>query len=132
MNNSENFGSLLSAASIADFAMEVITHCFHRHCCRNSQGMAIQATFAEELSGLHDSDHRFLALLGDDENLDLPLLDIENSICGVALRKHDLVLVEFQYGLAVADLGEKEFWIKCVFRRFWHEVVKALCRITAV
>jgi hypothetical protein len=45
--------------------------------------MAIQASFAEELSGLHDSDHGFLALLGDNENLDLSLLDIENSICGV-------------------------------------------------
>ena len=88
--------------------------------------MSVQATFAEELSGPHDSDHRFLALLGDDENLDLPLLDIENGIGGVALRKHDLALVEFQYGLAVADLGEKDFWIKCAFRRFWHGVVKPL------
>lgn len=83
--------------------------------------MAVQATFPEELSGLHDSDHCFLALLGDDENLDLSLLDIEDGIRGVALRKYHLALVEFQYGLAVADLGERVLWIKRGFRRFWHE-----------
>jgi hypothetical protein len=69
-------------------------------------------SFAEELSRFEDSDHRFLALFGDNENLDPPLLNIENRICGFALRKHDLVLVKFQYGFALADLGEKEFWIK--------------------
>jgi hypothetical protein len=83
--------------------------------------MAIQASFAEELSGFQDSDHGFLALLGHNANLYLSLLDIENSIRGVALRKDDLVLVKFQYGCALGDLGEKEFWIKQVFRGFRHE-----------
>ena len=89
--------------------------------------MAIEASFAEELSGLHDSDHGFLALLGDNENLDPSLLDIENSIRGVALRKNDRVLVKFQYGCALADLGEKEVWIKQAFRRFWHEALGTRC-----
>jgi hypothetical protein len=52
-------------------------------------------------------------------------LNIENRICGIPLRKHDMVLVKFQYGFALADLGEKEFSIKKAFRRFRHEVVRA-------
>jgi hypothetical protein len=74
--------------------------------------MAVEASFAEKLSGFQNSDHRVLALFGDNENLDPSLLNIENRICGVPLRKHDLVLGKFQYGFALADLGEKEFWIK--------------------
>src|SRR5690348_13395991 len=85
---------------------------FHRHRCRDPQGMAVEASFTKELSGFQDSDHGFLALLGDNENLDRSLLNIENCIRDVALRKHDLVLVKFRYGLAVADLGEKLLWVK--------------------
>ena len=90
--------------------------------------MAIEASFAEELSGLHDSDHGFLALLGDDENLDPSLLDIENSIRGVALREtRPAFLSNFNMVFALADLGEKEFWIKQAFRSFWHEAFGARC-----
>src|SRR5579872_2204242 len=67
--------------------------------------MAVEASFAKELSGFQDANHRFLALLGDDENLDPSLLNIENRIRGVPLREHDLVPVKFQYGFALADLG---------------------------
>jgi len=74
--------------------------------------MAVEASFAEELSSFEDSDHCLLALFGDDENLDPSLLNIENRICGVSLRKHHPVRVEFQYGFAVPDLGEKTLWIK--------------------
>src|SRR5271168_2932352 len=86
--------------------------------------MAIEASFAEELSGFQDSDHCLLALFGDNKNLDPSLLNIKDRICGVPLRKDDLVLVKLRYGFALADLGEKEFWIKQGFR-FSHEVVRA-------
>jgi hypothetical protein len=74
--------------------------------------MAIEASFAKELSRFQDSDHGFLALLGYHENLDPSLLNIEDGICGVSLREDDLVPVKFQNGFALADHGEKEFWIK--------------------
>ena len=80
--------------------------------------MAIQASFAEKLSGLEDPDHGFLTLLGHNENLDPSPLNIENSICGLSLREDDRVFVNFQYGCALADLGEKELWIKQAFRCF--------------
>src|SRR5271154_3228954 len=86
--------------------------------------MTIEASFAKELSGFEDSDYGFLALLGDNENLDPSLLNIEHGIRGVSLRKDDLVLVKFENGFALADLGEKEFWIKLAFRRCWHEVLR--------
>jgi hypothetical protein len=50
-------------------------------------------------------------------------LNIENRICGVSLRKDDLVLAKLQYGFALADPGEKALWIKQVFRRFRHDVL---------
>ena len=74
--------------------------------------MAIQASFAKELSSFQDSDHCFLALFRDNENLDPSLLNIENCIRDVSLRKNGLVLVKFQNGFALADFGEKEFGIK--------------------
>ena len=74
--------------------------------------MAIKASLAEELSGFQDTDHGFLALFGDYENLDPPLLNIENRIRDISLRKNDFVVVKIQNGFALADLGEKEFWIK--------------------
>src|ERR1700751_5445331 len=86
--------------------------------------MAIEASLAKELSGFQDSDHCLLALFGDNKNLDPSLLNIKNRIRDVSLRKDDLVLVKLQYGFALTDLGEKEFWIKQGFR-FWHEVVRA-------
>jgi hypothetical protein len=42
--------------------------------------MAIEASFAKELSRLQDSDHGFLALFGNNENLDPSLLNIKNGI----------------------------------------------------
>ena len=41
-------------------------------------------------SGSQDRDDRFLALLGDDGDLDLALLDVEDRIGGIALREDDL------------------------------------------
>src|ERR1700739_2532531 len=89
--------------------------------------MAIEASFAKELSRFQDSDYGFLALFRDDEDLDPTLLNIENCIRDVSLREDDLVPVKLQNGLAFADLGEKQFWIKQGFRRFWHEVFRTGC-----
>jgi hypothetical protein len=57
--------------------------------------MTVHAAFAEELAGLQNADHGFLALLGYDNNLDPAFLNIEDRICHVALRKDDLILAKF-------------------------------------
>ena len=67
--------------------------------------MAIEASFAKELSRFQDSDHGFLALFGDNEDLDPSLLNIKNRVRGLSLRENDLVLVEIQYRFALTDLG---------------------------
>jgi hypothetical protein len=42
--------------------------------------MAIQTSFAKKLTWLQDCDHRFLAMLGNDGELDLALLDVKNRV----------------------------------------------------
>src|ERR1700730_12297678 len=41
--------------------------------CCDAQRMAIQTPFAEKMPGSQDCNHRFLALLGNDSELDLSL-----------------------------------------------------------
>ena len=49
------------------------------------QRLAGKAPLADKVSAPEHRDHRFLALLGHDRELDLALLDIENGIGGLAL-----------------------------------------------
>src|SRR5450432_1386680 len=74
--------------------------------------MAIEASFAKELTGPEDADDRFLPLLGNDGELDLALLDVKDRVRGVTLRKNDFILLEFGYRFSLAHLGKKFPWIK--------------------
>ncbi|HJY52172.1 MAG TPA: hypothetical protein VJ349_26535, partial [Stellaceae bacterium] len=78
----------------------------------------IEASFAEELSGLQNSDHGFLALFGDDENLDPSLLNIENCISDVSLGKNDLVFLNFNMTLPSPTLARKLFGSNKLFSDF--------------
>ena len=78
--------------------------------------MTIHAPLAKKMARLQNRDDRFLALLGDDGQLDLSVLNIKHGIRDVALRKDDLILVKFNDSLACADLGEEVFGIKHVGR----------------
>src|SRR4029450_11458625 len=83
--------------------------------------MSVHAAFAKELAGLQNADHGILALLGHDNNLDPTFLDIEDSICRIALGEDDLVLAKFKDGLPFAHLGEKLLRIKyCLVGIAWH------------
>jgi hypothetical protein len=74
--------------------------------------MAIQTSFAEKLVRFQNGDHRFLALLGNDGELDLALLDVKNGVGDLPLRKNDLILPLFGYRFSLAYLGEKPFGIE--------------------
>ena len=78
--------------------------------------MTIHATFAKKLARLQNRDDRFLALLGHDGQLDLSLLKVKHRVRDVALRKHDLIPVEFNNRLALAHFGDEVFGIKHVGR----------------
>ena len=62
---------------------------------RDAQRMAIETSFAKKVTGFQDCNHRFLALLGNDSELDLALLDVENCVRDLPLRKNDLILSIF-------------------------------------
>ena len=65
----------------------------YRRC--HPQRMAIETAFAEKVTGSKDTDDRFLAMLGNDGELDLALLDVENSVAGFPLCEDDLILPIF-------------------------------------
>src|SRR6184192_2913585 len=74
--------------------------------------MAIQTSFAEKVTWSQDCNHRFLALLGNDGELDLALLDVKNRVRDLSLRKNNLILPVFGYRFSLANLGKKFFGIK--------------------
>src|SRR6266481_9632942 len=74
--------------------------------------MAIQTSFAEKVAWSQDCNHRFLALLGNDGEFDLALLDVKNRVRDLSLRKNNLILPIFGYCFSLAHLGEKFFGIE--------------------
>src|SRR5205823_13673980 len=85
------------------------------------QRMAIQTSFAEKVTWSQDCNHRFLALLGNDGELDLALLDVKNRVRDLSLRKNNLILPIFGYRFSLAHLGEKFFGIKRGFNSLPHK-----------
>src|SRR5207237_5738114 len=83
--------------------------------------MAIQTSFAKKVTWSQDCNHRFLALLGNDGEFDLALLDVENRVRDLSLRKDNLILPIFGNRFSLAHLGEKYFWIKCGFNSLPHK-----------
>ena len=53
--------------------------------------MAIEASFAKKVAGTQDRNDCFLALLGNDGELDLALLDVENRVRDLSLRENNLI-----------------------------------------
>ena len=56
-----------------------------RPCCCDAQRMAIQTSLAKKVTGSQDCNHRFLALLGNDGELDLALPDVKNRVRDLSL-----------------------------------------------
>jgi hypothetical protein len=69
-------------------------HLAFRHCHggRHAPRLPGQASFTAEFVRPQDCDDGFFALLGDNGDFDLALLDVENCIRRTALRKDRLVL----------------------------------------
>ena len=53
----------------------------------DAQRMAIQTSFAKKVTRSEDCDDRFLALLGNDGEFDLALLDVKNRRSDNAVQK---------------------------------------------
>src|ERR1700720_4223788 len=83
--------------------------------------MAIQTPFAKKMTGSQDCNDCFLALLGNDSELDLALLDVKNRVRDLSLRKNNFILSIFGYRFSFAHLGEKYFGIKRGFNSLPHK-----------
>ena len=56
---------------------------------REPQGLPNQAAFAEKVPLAQQGDHRFLSLLGGDDDLDSALHDVKDGVRDVSLREND-------------------------------------------
>jgi hypothetical protein len=80
---------------------------FQRHGGGKPKRLVVQATLAEELPGLENADDSLLAVLGQHDNFDAAVLNVEDLVGRISLREHGLVLVESQNGISLADLREE-------------------------
>src|ERR1700745_3031315 len=101
---------------------------FHRQRRRDAYRLAVETTFAEELIGSDNSDNRFLALIGCDDDFDLAFLKVEDGIRAIALGEDDLFLAEFRYVFPGPHLGEKHFGIEPVLGCFSHKTPPSVRR----
>ena len=76
----------------------------------HAQRLAGQASLAKEVAGAQNGNHRFLALLGDDRELDLAFLDIEDGVGRVALQE-DLVVLRM--------VGQRPSFAGCWREKSW-------------
>src|SRR5436309_3521988 len=110
--NSGEHGRLLYASNHG------FIHC--SRCC-DAQRMAIQTRFTKKLTRSEDCNDRFLALLGNDRELELAFLDVKNRVRDLSLRKNNLILPIFGYRFSLAHLGENFFGIKRGFNSLPHK-----------
>src|SRR5665213_2549424 len=88
---------------------------------RQAQRLADQAALAEELARPDEGNHRFLALLRRDYDLDLALLDVEDGVGRACLREDDLFPAIEGDGTAVIHSGEKGLRIESAIWLFGHD-----------
>lgn len=74
--------------------------------------MSVQTAFAEKLSCAQNGNDGFLAFLGDDDQFDLALLNVEHLIRDIALRENALTGPKFQIYLARSDAVEEPLRIE--------------------
>jgi hypothetical protein len=84
----------------------------HRRSRCDAQSMAIQTSFAKEMTRREDCDYGFLSLLGNNGQFDLAFLDVENRVGNVSLREHKLPPPISGYRFSLADLSEKYLGVK--------------------
>src|SRR5271169_2634988 len=86
--------------------------------------MAIHAALAEELTEFQNSNDRFLALVGNDHDLQSTFLNVVNRVRWVSLSKDDLVLAIPDNGFSLAHLGKKFLGIKSTLFGFGCHVLR--------
>ena len=107
MNSSENLGSSWSARTIVAFSNRIISELCNCGYCRKATRLARQAALTKEIPLPKESDHGFLALLGNHGDLALAVNDVKDSICRISLAKDCFVLSIFRFSPSPASVGKK-------------------------
>ena len=92
MNSSENFGSSWSARTIVALSNRIGCGLCDRGHRRKATRLAGQAALTKEIPLLMESDHGFLALLGNHGDLALAVNDAEDSICRISLAEDSFIV----------------------------------------
>ena len=82
----------------------------HRRC--HAPGLAGHATFTKEIVGPHYCDDSFLSLFGQDTDLYLALIDVEDRSCDIALREYFLVGAITCNRAPKIGFRQKNLWIE--------------------
>src|ERR1700694_1807705 len=82
--------------------------------------MAIQTSFAKKMTWSQECNDRFLALLGNDSELDLASLDVKNRVRNLSLGENNLILPVLGYHFSMPHLGEEHFGIKSLLASLPH------------
>jgi hypothetical protein len=77
---------------------------------RGAQWCPIEAGFAEELPLCQNPDDGFLAVLGQDGDLDLAFLDIKNAVGDLPLSEDFLIFPVFSDGFPRPRPGPEKLW----------------------
>src|SRR6266704_4901365 len=80
--------------------------------CRNAKGLPSQASLTTKIAGSKYSNNRFFPPLGKHCQLNLALLDVENSVRWLALRKDNLISSVGGYRPSPICLGEQGFGVE--------------------
>jgi hypothetical protein len=101
-------GEILDREFLTSVVHVLITEQLHRSVPpgRSDDLVARQPWCAE------DCDYCFLPLLGNNGDLDLAFLDIEDRVGGISLRKDGPIFAALGEGASIANFGKKRFWIE--------------------
>src|SRR4029077_177209 len=75
--------------------------------CRKATPLAGQAALTKEIPLLMESDHGFLALLGNHGDLALAVHDVKDSICRISLAEDCFILSIFRFSPSPVCVGEE-------------------------
>jgi hypothetical protein len=79
---------------------------------RHAQRLTGKTSLAKKVADTQDGEDRFFALLGQDPQLDLAFLDVEDGICRVSLRKDHLPPTQPDPGFPDPTLAKKSLGSK--------------------
>jgi len=89
----------------------------------HTQSLAGQASLAKEVASPQNGNHGFFALFGDDSELDLAFVDIEDGVRGIPLQEDLVILPVINQRPSVACSGKKGIGIELfVFRLHYAEL----------